>query len=141
MSSLSIATYSPWSRMVLESQSVVVEQLEPVEPWQRVTDRLAFYIHQLCAVMTAQDVADHLALDWKTVKGIDQAFLDWCALARSLHYWQLHRFARRLERYGYGVNNKIKIIKRKAYGYRDLRYFALKIHQAFDPDKPALFGR
>jgi len=30
-----------------------------------------------------------------------------------------------------GVNNKIKVIKRKAYGYHDLRYFSLKIIQAF----------
>jgi len=29
-----------------------------------------------------------------------------------------------------GINNKIKVIKRKAYGYRDLEYFSLKIMQA-----------
>jgi len=29
-----------------------------------------------------------------------------------------------------GVNNKIKVIKRKAYGYHDERYFALKVKQA-----------
>jgi transposase len=413
MSSLSIASYFPWSRMVVESQSVsakgdlavidlrpdqrfaprchvcgaqasrvcshevravhdkplasarvmlrlayrnvycancgrvVVEQLEAVEPWQRLTRRLAFYIHQLCRLMTVREVAEHLELDWKTVKNIDKAFLEgtyaepelgeprilavdefslrkgrryvtvvidyqsgrilhvaegnrseslgsffealseeqkgkieaiamdmwdpyikavrqnaphvkivfdmfhalkafsriieevhlaeyrkaqgegkevlkgskwlllkgpqglkepeqeqlerllqlngniakvmilreklkglwqqlcpllaaeaireWCALARSLPYGKLQTFAGRLERYGYGiinhcdylihtskmegVNNKIKVIKRRAYGYHDLRYFALKIYQAFDPDQPyppesySLFGR
>ncbi|MFH1147146.1 MAG: transposase, partial [Pseudomonadota bacterium] len=30
-----------------------------------------------------------------------------------------------------GVNNKIKVIKRKAYGFHDIRYFILKIYQAF----------
>ena len=30
-----------------------------------------------------------------------------------------------------GINNKIKVIKRKAYGFHDQRYFALKIYQAF----------
>jgi len=30
-----------------------------------------------------------------------------------------------------GVNNKIKVIERKAYGYHDRRYFSLKIIQAF----------
>jgi len=30
-----------------------------------------------------------------------------------------------------GVNNKIKVIKRRAYGFDDLRYFSLKIIQAF----------
>jgi hypothetical protein len=28
---------------------------------------------------------------------------------------------------GSGVNNKIKVIKRKAYGFHDPRYFALKV--------------
>jgi transposase len=30
-----------------------------------------------------------------------------------------------------GVNNKIKVIKRTAYGFHDLDYFALKVKQAF----------
>jgi len=28
-----------------------------------------------------------------------------------------------------GINNKIKRLKRMAYGYRDIDYFLLKIHQ------------
>lgn len=34
-----------------------------------------------------------------------------------------------------GMNNKIKVIKRVAYGYRDIAYFFLKIRDAF-PGKP-----
>jgi transposase len=30
-----------------------------------------------------------------------------------------------------GVNNKIKVIKRRAYGFHDVRYFSIKIIQAF----------
>ena len=30
-----------------------------------------------------------------------------------------------------GVNSRIEVIKRKAYGFRDLPYFPLKIFQAF----------
>ncbi len=30
-----------------------------------------------------------------------------------------------------GINNKIKVIKRMAYGYRDTDYFFLKIRAAF----------
>jgi transposase len=33
-----------------------------------------------------------------------------------------------------GINNKIKVIKRKAYGFHDLNYFGLKIKQAFPGD-------
>jgi transposase len=30
-----------------------------------------------------------------------------------------------------GINNTIKVIKRRAYGYRDQEYFFLKIRDAF----------
>ena len=71
----------------------------------------------------------------------------WCDLARSLKIRSVNTFVKMLERYRYGiinhcdypihtgklegVNNKIKVIKRKAYGFHDLRYFTLKIYQAF----------
>jgi transposase len=76
-------------------------------------------------------------------KALDQ----WCDLAKSLKNRSVNAFVRMLQRYRYGiinhcdyqihtgkiegVNNKIKVIKRKAYGYHDLRYFTLKIFQAF----------
>jgi len=55
---------------------VRVEDLEFFEPYKHVTRRLARYIYDLCKRMTVQEVADHLGLDWKTVKEIDKAFLD-----------------------------------------------------------------
>ena len=76
-------------------------------------------------------------------KALDQ----WCELAKSLKNQSVNTFVRMLQRYRYGiinhcdypihtgklegVNNKIKVIKRKAYGFHDLRYFTLKIYQAF----------
>jgi transposase len=76
-------------------------------------------------------------------KALDQ----WCQLARFLNQSPVTKFADMLKRHGYGilnhcdnpihteklegVNNKIKVIKRKAYGFRDLRYFTLKIYLAF----------
>ncbi|MBR1539157.1 MAG: transposase [Bacteroidales bacterium] len=32
-----------------------------------------------------------------------------------------------------GINNKIKVIKRKAYGYRDDEFFKLKLLSLHDP--------
>jgi transposase len=71
----------------------------------------------------------------------------WCRIAREDGHPALVRFARTLERHRYGivnhakhalhtgrlegVNNKIKVIKRIAYGFHDLHYFALKVKQAF----------
>ena len=77
-----------------------------------------------------------------------QATLDqWYAVARQDGHPALAQFSRGLKRYAYGilnhcrhpmhtgriegVNNKIKVIKRIAYGFHDLRYFALKVKQAF----------
>jgi transposase len=82
---------------------------------------------------------------------------EWCSLARSVEDPELDKFANTLENQAYGiinhcdypihtsklegVNNKIKVIKRKAYGYHDSRYFMLKVKQAFDNRANSLFGR
>jgi transposase len=55
---------------------VVVEDTDVADPWQRVTRRLARKIHDLCKLMTVSDVAEHLGLDWKTVKNIDKRSLE-----------------------------------------------------------------
>jgi transposase len=76
-------------------------------------------------------------------KALDQ----WCALAHASGIPALARFARNLCRHEKGIvshcwypigtsqlegiNNKIKVIKRQAYGFRDDAYFILKIKGAF----------
>ena len=76
-----------------------------------------------------------------------KALAEWCRLAREDGHSALTRFARKLEFFAYGilnhcdypinngqlegVNNKIKVIKRIAYGFHDQGYFALKVKQAF----------
>jgi transposase len=78
-----------------------------------------------------------------------RALDEWCALALSLNRRPLTQFVKMLQRRRAGilnhcrhpihtsklegVNNKIKVIKRKAYGFHDLRYFQLKVYQAFAP--------
>jgi len=57
-------------------QRISIEELELFHPYLRVTRRLAAYIHQLCKVMTVTEVAQHLKLDWKTVKEIDKQCLE-----------------------------------------------------------------
>lgn len=74
-------------------------------------------------------------------------FLDyWCQLAQESAIPELKKFVRMLLRYAYGIinhccypistarlegiNNKIKVLKRRAYGYHDIDYFKLKIMQA-----------
>jgi transposase len=77
----------------------------------------------------------------------ERTLAEWCALADADGHPDLVAFAKMLRRYSYGilnhcrhpihtsklegVNNKIKVIKRTAYGFHDLDYFGLKIKQAF----------
>lgn len=71
----------------------------------------------------------------------------WFALCMQSGIRALQQFAKRLAGYAHGIiasavhplntsvlegmNNKIKVIKRQAYGYRDSEYFFLKIKDAF----------
>ncbi len=79
---------------------------------------------------------------WAT-KALDE----WCLLANTVNHTCVKKFINMLKRHSYGilnhcdyhihtsklegVNNKIKVIKRKAYGFLDERYFSLKLIQAF----------
>jgi len=72
---------------------------------------------------------------------------DWCEMAGQIEHASVQAFIRRLRFFEYGIlnhadysigtsrlegiNNKIKVIKRKAYGFHDEEYFALKVKQAF----------
>lgn len=53
----------------------MVEKIPLMEPYKRVTTRLATYILSLCKYMTMKEVAEHLGLNWKTVKIFINAIL------------------------------------------------------------------
>ena len=88
--------------------------------------------------------------DYRSPVWAGRALEQWITLARSLEIRVLDNFCRMLERHREGilnhcrypihtsklegVNNKIKVIKRRAYGFHDLRYFELKVLQAFAPE-------
>ncbi len=57
-------------------QKIPIEELDLFDPYMRVTKRLARYVYELCRIMTVQEVARHLGLDWKTVKAVDLKFLE-----------------------------------------------------------------
>ena len=78
---------------------------------------------------------------------VKQTLENWCAMAGTIDHPAMRGFVRRLKFFEYGIlnhadypigtsrlegaNNKIKVIKRKAYGFHDSEYFALKVKQAF----------
>ena len=53
-----------------------LEDLPWLEPYARVTVRLAESVARMCRVLPIKHVAAEYALDWKTVKSIDKAYLD-----------------------------------------------------------------
>jgi transposase len=77
----------------------------------------------------------------------------WCDMAAEIDHPMMRRFIGRMRFFEYGilnhcdypigtsklegVNNKIKVIKRKAYGFHDPDYFALKVKQAL-PGKESI---
>jgi transposase len=79
---LSFATAWTWitcryrKLLCAHCQSIHIEDLELFHPYLRVTTRLAQYIYQLCELMTVSEVAQHLDIDWKTVKNIDKFYLE-----------------------------------------------------------------
>lgn len=53
-----------------------VEALPWLEPYARVTKRLAQSVARLCKVLPIRHVAEHFGLHWHTVKAIDKAHLE-----------------------------------------------------------------
>jgi transposase len=92
---------------------------------------------------------DYLKKLWKYkyVKCAEDFLQHWCSIAEESNIRPVLVFAKTLKRYAYGIinhcrfpihtsrlegiNNKIKVIKRKAYGFHDIEYFSLIIKNAF----------
>jgi transposase len=84
---------------------------------------------------------------YRRVGWAEKAWQQWFAQAHQSGIAALQQFAQRLRGYLHGIlsrcrhplntsvvegiNNTIKVIKRRAYGYRDEEYFFLKIRAAF----------
>lgn len=65
----------PRLRVVCARCGPKLELLGWLDPYARVTRRLAESVAQLCAVMALQHVAEYFGLNWKTVKAIDKRAL------------------------------------------------------------------
>ena len=100
----------------------------------------------LCCVYWLKDLLKHI-WGYHRPAWARSALEGWYTVAEEVGHPALLRFARRLQKYSYGilnhckhpmstgplegVNNKIKLIKRIAFGFHDTEYFALKVKQAF----------
>lgn len=100
-------------------------------------------------IHTAYLLRDELKEIWtlRSPWAVRRALREWCEMAWESGIGPLKRFADSLHRHRRGIvtharyaigtgrlegtNNKIKVIKRRSYGFRDPTYFTLKVKQAF----------
>ncbi len=110
---------------------------------------------RLMTTYVLRDELKHL-WDFRSRGHADRHWKQWYAHAVRSRIDPLRRFAKKLKPYLHGllshctyplhtsllegINNKIKVIKRMAYGFRDDAYFFLKIRAAFPGALPANTG-
>jgi len=102
------------------------------------------------AVLILKDKLKHIWSE-RALARVDKAIDGWCCLAKAVSHLAMREFAKTLERYRYGilnhceylihtgrlkgVNNKIKVIKLRAYVFDDHSYFSLKSFKFLPPKK------
>jgi len=114
---------------------------------QEQLDKLMELNETICAVRILRDELTEI-WDCRDPAQAGERLDAWCGMAQATEQPLVIKFAKSLQdhRAGIlshcrhpihtsrleGINNTIKVIKRKAYGYEDQRYFMLKVKQAFD---------
>lgn len=134
-------------RVVKQSHWLLLRNTQSLKPAERV--RLDEVLEANQPIMTVYVMKEGLKSLWMTSGAWEwrRRWRQWQAHARESGIPALMHFARVLQRYWRGIlarvrwqmhtgqlegiNNRIKVIKRMAYGYRDLDYFFLKIKAAF----------
>jgi len=113
---------------------------------RRRLDEILWMNRRLNTVYWLKDFLVHI-WSYRRPGWAEWALEEWCAVAEEDGHRALRGFAQMLQRHRHGiiahckhaihtsrlegVNNKIKLIKRAAFGFHDLDYFALKVKQAF----------
>ena len=137
----------PARRVIKSSRWLLLRNRHNLDPAQAV--RLQELLQANQPLLTVYLLRDELRQLWfcRSQDDAEQAWQDWCRQARDSGIAALEQFAQRLQGYLHGIlarcrhrlntsvvegiNNTIKVIKRRAYGYRDQDYFFLKIQAAF----------
>ena len=134
-------------RVIKGSRWLLLRNADNLKPEQAV--KLEELLAANASLTTAYLLTDQLKTLWfaDDEATARSAWQEWAGMALSSGIDALVRFTRKLEPYLEGIissarhrlntsvlegmNNRIKVIKRMAYGYRDTAYFFLKIRAAF----------
>ena len=137
----------PARKVVKQSRWLLLRNRANLKETQAI--KLAELLQANQPLMTVYLLKDQLKELWYAPSEAEakQRWEDWFGMAMSSDLAPLQQYARRLAGYVDGIissalyrmntsvlegmNNKIKVIKRMAYGYRDNNYFFLKIKAAF----------
>jgi len=137
----------PARQVVKSARWLLLRNRDNLNPAQQV--RLAELMEANQSLLTVYLLRDELKRLWRYRRAgwALKAWQRWYAQALQSGIPALKRFAERLKPYlagilarcrhplntsvVEGINNTIKVIKRRAYGYRDEEYFFLKIRAAF----------
>ena len=137
----------PARRVIKSSRWLLLRNRDNLDSPQRV--RLDELLRANQPLLTVYVLRDELKRLWfyRRPAWAQQAWDHWCEQAEQSGIAALNTFAQRLKGYLHGIlarcrhplntsivegiNNTIKVIKRRAYGYRDEEYFFLKIRAAF----------
>ena len=137
----------PARKVVKSARWLLLRNRKTLQGDQRVRlSELLAANRRLMTVYVLKDDLKHL-WDYRYEGAARRFWKQWYSRAIRSRIEPLKKFARKLRNYiedifthcryplhtGLleGINNKIKVIKRMAYGYRDDEYFFLKIRQAF----------
>ena len=137
----------PSRKFIKGSKYLLLRNSSDLDAEQRTRLRALLDVNEPLAI--AYLLKDQLKKLWSYTSEAwaERALLHWAALAFDSGLPPLVRFAKGLLRHVDGIlnhcrypihtsrlegmNNKVKVIKRQAYGYRDREYFKLKIKAAF----------
>ena len=137
----------PARRIIKSSRWLLLRNRDNLDRQQDV--RLEELLQANQPLLTVYVLRDELKRLWyyRRPAAAQQAWNQWCEQAEQSGLAALTIFAQRLKAYFHGIlarcrhplntsivegiNNTIKVIKRRAYGYRDQEYFFLKIRAAF----------
>jgi transposase len=139
------------------SRWLLLKRPENLDASRNEHERLEEALRLNAPLATAYYLKEELAEFWEqdSQEEAEAFLLDWILRAESTDIRMLHQFARTLRFHAHGLlayydyaistgplegtNNKIKTMKRQAYGFRDYQFFILKIY-ALHEARYALVG-
>ncbi len=137
----------PARRVLKSSRWLLLRNRRNLKPEQSIhLNELLAANQPLTCVYILRDELKQLWF-YRRLAGAEKAWEQWFEQAQQSGIAALKQFTQRLQGYLHGIlsrcrhplntsvvegiNNTIKVIKRRAYGYRDEEYFFLKIRAAF----------